>query len=234
MGADRAGLRALLDAATKGPWSWRGNTDSGDVRLQGARADVLGIVRRERTTDDPAAKSLDEYLQECERSDGKGGWRPWTAAERRQRVRRSYLVDGIGEPRTDNVLAFVDPEKLLYEGACDLAVYEVARNQGLPDDTPRSHPQVYRGDVVDVRSANARLIRDGINALPGLLDDLDAAERERDQALAALAWIELDMPPTQADIDLVAARGAAVAGQLTDAQIHAAAARHHIGGTNHG
>lgn len=53
---------------------------------------------------------------------------------------------------------FLDDESLMMQTAKSLLVYEVARNQNLPDDTPRSHPQVYRADVVDVRHPNAKFM----------------------------------------------------------------------------
>lgn len=53
---------------------------------------------------------------------------------------------------------FLDDDSLMMETAKDLMVYEVARNQNLPDDTPRNHPKVYRADVVDVRHPNARFM----------------------------------------------------------------------------
>lgn len=59
---------------------------------------------------------------------------------------------------------------------------------------------------------------------------LEQAAAERDQALAALARIELDEPATPDERALVAARGSEWPGQMTDQQIIAAAARHHIGG----
>ena len=32
----------------------------------------------------------------------------------------------------------------------------MARHRGLPDDTPRTHEGIYRGDIVDVRNPVAR------------------------------------------------------------------------------
>ncbi|MEX5711906.1 hypothetical protein AB1484_27325 [Parafrankia sp. FMc6] len=76
----------------------------------------------------------------------------------------------------------------------------------------------------------ARLCR----AVPALLDALATAERERDQALAALARIELDKVATAEQCVVVAAHGSLASGQLTDSQIIAAAARHTIGGDSRG
>ncbi len=53
-----------------------------------------------------------------------------------------------------------------------LAVYEVARHQGLPDDTPRDHPKIYRADVVDVRNKTARFIAESLPAITTWLSAL--------------------------------------------------------------
>ncbi|OHV42224.1 hypothetical protein BBK14_11425 [Parafrankia soli] len=75
---------------------------------------------------------------------------------------------------------------------------------------------------------DARLIAAAVNALPELLDALDTAERERDQALAALARIERGEAATPAE------RAASTWWGTNDyehGQAIAAAARHTIGGT---
>lgn len=197
MGPDRASLRALLAAATGLPWRWAGNVDTGDVRLAGrARrsafdrqpdgsywsdgsyaTEVFDVAGEERKPDDRGTHDYANYLREyVQMPDGAGGYRPMTEEEIAEDVRTNWLEDHWGEPRQDNRLRFYQPHPGGYRPARDLAVFEVARNRGLPDDTPRSDERIYRADVVDVRNPNARLIRDGINALPALLDALDAAE----------------------------------------------------------
>lgn len=74
---------------------------------------------------------------------------------------------------------FLDDESLMMETAKDLMVYEVARNQNLPDETPRSHPQVYRADVVDVRHPNARFMAAANpETVLALLSRLEQAEQQ--------------------------------------------------------
>ncbi len=72
-------------------------------------------------------------------------------------------------------------DNLMHNGD-EFAVYEVARTA-----TSRKDPRVYRGDIVDLRHPDARLIPAAVNALPALLDDLDAAEHARTAARAAAA-----------------------------------------------
>ncbi|MGO2030615.1 MAG: ead/Ea22-like family protein [Glutamicibacter ardleyensis] len=74
---------------------------------------------------------------------------------------------------------FLDDDSLMMETAKDLMVYEVARNQNLPDETPRSHPQVYRADVVDVRHPNARFMAAANpETVLALITRLEQAERD--------------------------------------------------------
>lgn len=73
---------------------------------------------------------------------------------------------------------FLDDESLMMQTAKNRLVFEVARNQGLPDGTPRSHPKVYRADVVDVMHPNAEFIAtfDPATVL-ALLSRLEQAEQ---------------------------------------------------------
>jgi hypothetical protein len=192
-------IRAAHEAATPGPYRWTGNTDNDEVRLIGlgrrktadgrslGRGDVLAVIRRERTSDSPGARGYANYIGDCEQvhdpslNDGKGGYRQPTDGEVEQRVRDEWLTDQWGEPAYDNALTVYDPERGAHEFALDLAVYEVARNQGLPDDTPRSHPKVYRADVVDVRNPNARFLRDSWEYVRFLLDEVDRLAGELDK-----------------------------------------------------
>lgn len=74
---------------------------------------------------------------------------------------------------------FLDDESLMMQTAKNRLVFEVARNQGLPDGTPRSHPKVYRADVVDVMHPNAKFIAtfDPATVL-ALLSRLEQAEQQ--------------------------------------------------------
>lgn len=73
---------------------------------------------------------------------------------------------------------FLDDESLMMQTAKNRLVFEVARNQGLPDGTPRSHPKVYRADVVDVMHPNAKFIATfNPEAVLALLSRLEQAEQ---------------------------------------------------------
>ena len=84
-----------------------------------------------------------------------------------------WATDEYDQPRTDQRLSVTD-ENHIRRTAEELAVYEVARAQGLPDDTPRDHERVYRADVCDLRATNARyLAAANPAAVLGLLNELD-------------------------------------------------------------
>lgn len=106
---DLAALTVIAKSATPGPWVWRGNTDTQQLRLT-AWAKGIG---------------------ECTVMDFER-WGMQSAAPR-----------------------FIDADHFMVSGK-GLAVYQVARNQGLPDGTPRDHPKVYRADVVDINHPDAR------------------------------------------------------------------------------
>lgn len=189
---DLAAIRARAAAAIGGPWKWRGNTDTGDVRLVGHilvddtrnpgwqrpyGLDVFGTIREERTVDDPGAKEYAEYLRDVRILDRvTREYRPYTADEIAQGVLDDWVNEKFSdEPRTDNYIAFVNATSHFYEAARDLAIYEVARAQGLPDDTPRDHPKVYRADLIGIRNANAEFIEHSRQDVDDLLAIIDAA-----------------------------------------------------------
>jgi len=93
--ADIPALRQLIAEATPTPWTWRGNTDTGDVRLDGtgrggAVFDVEGV---ERTADDPQARALASYLRDCGMpEDDIAG-----------RIESDYLHDANGDPLEDKL-----------------------------------------------------------------------------------------------------------------------------------
>lgn len=166
MSADLDALQALLDAATPGPWFWWGNTDNHSVALCGRQpglgvAEVLSTISIERDPHGRDAQRLRQDLNEYFEC----------SVEQIEDAVNAWAFDEYGEPRSDNRLSITD-EKFIRRDVEELVVYEVARNQGLPDDTPRDHPKVYRADVVDVRATNASLIVAAVNALPDLLAEV--------------------------------------------------------------
>ena len=62
-----------------------------------------------------------------------------------------------------------------------LAVFEVARSQQLPDNTPADHPKIYRHDVVDVRNANGRFLAAAWQDIADLLAYIEVLERNQRQ-----------------------------------------------------
>ncbi len=178
-----AELRRLLDAATPGPWFWWGNTDTHSVALCGRQpglgvCEVISSLNEERSI---ASRDADQQ-REGMRDAG------YTEAQIAKAI-EEWAEDEWGYPRTDARLSVTD-EHYIRRTAEELAVYQVARAQGLPDDTPRDHPKVYRADVCDLRAPNARLIPAAVNALPALL----GAAAERDALAAKLdavrEWID--------------------------------------------
>lgn len=150
--------------------------------------EVLSTLDVERTADDAGARSYRGYLRECadypdldatlsdladlgltdvtqedlwsmDRTDPEDPIvKRIVDARIEQQVREDYLTDQWGEPISDRKLALTDPETVHRHPVSSLAVYEVARSQGLPDETGRDHPKVYRHDIVDVRNGNGRAL----------------------------------------------------------------------------
>lgn len=182
-------IRAAHAAATPGPYRWAGNTDYGDVRLAAANGrEVFALIARDRKPEDRATQGYRSHLRDIQihdrsLSEGKGGYRDLTDEEIDDWTRTEWLEDEHEQPRTDNVLAFYAPG-FAYEYARDLAVFEVGRHRGLPDDTPDTDERIYRRDVVDVRNPNARFLRDSWSYVDHLLGEVERLERERDE------WVE--------------------------------------------
>lgn len=172
---ERAEMRAVAEAAQQGDWWWGGNIGHhrGDVELHAVVpgdgygvVDVLRLVPVDRTTSD-ADKQFDGIQDVCDIGDNDVA-----------HMKDDWLTDDFLEPRSDNRLAFGDPVSHFVTPARELAVFEVARSQNLPDDTPADHPRVYRHDVVDVRNVNARHITTARpEKILRLLADLDRAEQ---------------------------------------------------------
>lgn len=133
-----ADMSAVTAAITDGDWYWGGNTDMGDVGLYShipgkGRVVVLGLLPHHFTRAEAVAKVGGSDLDPSDRAD---------------------LIRRICDT-PENRLAFGNADARFIVEARDTVIYEVARNQGLPDDTPRSHPEVYRADVVGSRHPNA-------------------------------------------------------------------------------
>jgi hypothetical protein len=181
---DVAAIRTRWAAVTPGPWFWYGNTDSHNEALCGRQpglgvCEVLSQVKVERTAQDPAADGYREYLRDLSERQIDGSYRELTDEEIEERVRDEYLTDQWGEPVFDDRLSLTD-ENYIRRAVSEVAVYQVARNQGLPDDTPRDHPKVYRADISDVRNANGR-------ALAAAWSDVHALLAEVERLTEALA-----------------------------------------------
>lgn len=178
--AELAAIKARAEAATPGPWRWRGNTDFDDPRLVGGPrfGDVLGIIRRERQPEDREAKDYASYLRDCyvrdpNLNDGKGGDRPYTDEEIAERVEDEWLKDQWGETAYDDRLAFYGEPGPVYHYARDLSVYEVC-----PTATSRDDERVYRADIVGLRNPNAEFIAHSRADIDALLAHSDALEEQ--------------------------------------------------------
>lgn len=135
-----------------GPWSWRGNTDYGEPYLScmgpGGRVEILDHVNVDRAADSfEAQKHLREFKDlfslSTTEEDAVEHMEEWLWAD------KDYEV-----PNTDSRLS-------VYNGnfkvpVRDLVVYDVARIRGLPEDTPRTHEGIHRGDIVGVRNPIAQ------------------------------------------------------------------------------
>lgn len=168
---DLAAIRAREAATEPGPWWWGGNVDShGDVGLRG-RGHGYGVV-------DILRASTEDISEE----DAGKEWDTTGASDYIDRD--SYIQWRTENPKSH--LHVLREDRLFIEPMRDRAIFEVARNQGLPDETPRSHPKVYRGDVVGVRNANAEFIAHARQDVPDLLAEIARLTEERDQYALAL------------------------------------------------
>ena len=147
-----ATARAAVTMAP-GPWFWRGNTDYEEPTLSCivprlGRVEVLGHCPVDRVRDSFEAR---KYIQELENCFGT------LAEEDKDRYLREWLWadEDYEVPNTDSRLTVTD-ERNVKQPVRDLVVYEVARHRGLPDNTPRTHEGIHRGNIVDVRSPIAQ------------------------------------------------------------------------------
>lgn len=172
-----AELRRLAEAATPGPWFWWGNTDNHSVALCGHQpglgvCEVISTLSVDRSTTGREADQLRRNLAE---------YTGMSLGDIEEAV-EEWATDEYDQPRTDQRLSITD-ENYIRRTAEELAVYEVARAQGLPDDTPRDHERIYRADVCDLRAANARYLA---GANPSVVLALLNAAAERDALAAAV------------------------------------------------
>lgn len=166
---DLEAIRAREAAATPGPWHWGGNTDRDDPRLVGGtgRQTVMGMVRRERTADDPETEDFVSYLRETEFYFGET-CRHLTDEEIDERVREQWLFDDWGEPVFDMRLAFRDEHGIM-QYARDLAVFAVC-----PEAISRADERVYRADITGLRHPDAVFLehaREDVRVLLGKVDE---------------------------------------------------------------
>lgn len=138
-----AAVTALHAATTSGPWFWWGNTDTHDISLAGRDAHgvtaVITTTGVERDPDGPDAQRMRASMADC-------GSDP----DQIDAYIETWAEDEHGGPRQDERLALGGPSGYL-QTVEEVAVYAVARSQGLPDDTPRSDRRIYRADICDVR-----------------------------------------------------------------------------------
>ena len=167
MSLDLEAIRARLAAAAPGPWFWWGNADYHSISLCGRQpglgvAEVISTIRVERSLDSREAQNARASLGDCGYSE--------TDIED---IMSDWASDNYsGDPRFDERLALTD-ENFIRHPIAEVAVYQVARAQGLPDDTPREHPKVYRADVCDVRNANGQLIAHAPADIAALLAEVE-------------------------------------------------------------
>lgn len=164
-------IRARWAETTPGPWFWWGNTDDHDVALCGRQpglgvCEVISTVAVARDPDGADAERMRASLRDFDLSEDD-------IAE----AVTDWSEDRWGEPRSDIRLAVTDADFNRHPVEA-LAVYQVARNQGLPDDTPREHPAVYRADVCDVRAPNAQALAAAWSDVRWLLGEVDRLTAE--------------------------------------------------------
>ena len=190
-------IRGREQAATPGPWGWRGNIDNGDPYLTslGYRdatgpdgtvvrhhaGDVLGHVSVDLTRADAILRGVGDpdSLPEPKVSPDPAGTyeKRYDAAVEAARETEigNYLTDDYGEPRTERRLAFCTG--WFYTDARKLVTFQVA-----PDATDRSDPRVYRADITGIRHPDAEFIahaREDVTRLLAALDEVLKLHRPR-------------------------------------------------------
>ena len=141
--AHLAGVQDLLARTTPGPWFWWGNTDQHQIMLAGRGPyGVTGVVTTvgvDRDAGGRDAAGIRSGMRDC----------GYDQAAIDTYV-HDWAFDEDRTPRQDERLALANADGWL-KTVEELAVYEVAVKQGLPNGTPRDHPKVYRADICGVR-----------------------------------------------------------------------------------
>lgn len=155
-------IRERMNATPSGPWWWGGHVDGfSDVSLR-ALDPQFGVVDVLRNT----PEDIDEEIAEAE----------WNNTDARDYMgKEEYILWRTQNPK--NYLAAMVPKDMFVEILKEKAVFEVARNRNLPDDTPRSHPKIYRDDVVDVRNPQAQFIAHSRADIEFLLGEIERLQK---------------------------------------------------------
>lgn len=181
-------IRGREQAATAGPWVWRGNIDHGEPYLtsRGHReetgadgtivrhhaGDVLGHIPVDRTRDDAIRRGVGDpdgmHEPDVKREPEETYYARYDAAVEAMREEEivGYLTDEYGQPRTDQRMAFCTD--WLYTDVRKLVTFEVA-----PTATSRTDPRVYRADISGIRHPDAEFIAHARADVSQLLAALD-------------------------------------------------------------
>lgn len=118
-----------------------------------------------------------------------GEYTPEFLAVLRRAMVRRWMLDAEGETRTDERLFLTrhDGRFALLDFAEDQAVHTVARNQGLPENTGRTHPKVYRADICDVRNPTGRFLASSWQDVADLLAEVERLTAENERLSNAVA-----------------------------------------------
>lgn len=201
-------IRARHSAAIQGPYFWWGNTDTHNVGLAGrvpgqGVCQVISTVPVKRKATDREVNDIAEDLREQGfRPDGFVGptihdgevepdgdhedcepydhCQRWVAAVRAAAVEQWLEPDEFSIVATDDRLCLTTPD-IRRVSVEEVAVYQVARSQGLPDDTPRDHPKVYRADIVDVNNPSGKFLAASWGDVRDLLAEVDRLRAENTQ-----------------------------------------------------
>jgi hypothetical protein len=193
-----AEIRQREQAATPGPWRWRGNMDNGDPYLTstgrrtveradgttttGHAGDVLAHIPCEVTRAEARRRGVgdSDFLPEPDvpREPVDTYDQRYDAAIQaaQDAALDDYLTDRWGQPVTEDRLAFYTD--WMGTEARKLAVYEVA-----PGVTDREDPRVYRADIVGIRNPDAAFIaaaRDDVTRLLRVTEAVSALCHDSD------------------------------------------------------
>lgn len=173
-------LENLLDQSVQLPWFWRGNADYHNEGIAGrvpghGVVEVLTTTSITRQSDSREAQMYRADLRECFQDE-----------DRIEAEMERWLTDEDGYSRADERLCLTGDDHMLVP-VSDVPVFEVGRNQKLPDDTPRSDPRIYRADIVDVNNTNGRLLVAAVNALPELIARIRDLEAQLETARSSAA-----------------------------------------------